>query len=106
MPNESAPTPSFAIKADRFVLPGGLFGPGYLPVVEGTFGVFSTEAPEGREVVDRAHGSMLSRGSHVGPAGGPLVGGARVALVFGRLCHAKLPMLSCCHGIRAGQKTQ
>lgn len=61
MPNESAPTPSFAIKADRFVLPGGLFGPGYLPVVEGTFGVFSTEAPEGLEVVDRT-GSWVAPG--------------------------------------------
>ena len=42
---------TYVIRADRFVLPGAVVGPGYLPVVDGCFGTFTTERPEG-EVLD------------------------------------------------------
>ena len=43
---------AFAVKADKFVLPGCLKGPGYLTVADGVFGTYAEEAPEGVEVVD------------------------------------------------------
>ena len=42
---------SYSVYASKFVLPGGVAGPGYLPVVDGVFGAFTTEKPEG-EVLD------------------------------------------------------
>lgn len=51
---------TYAIYADRFVLPGSLAGPGYLPVVDGKFGPFTTEKPAG-EVVDLS-GSWIAPG--------------------------------------------
>lgn len=51
---------SFAFCSERFVLPGGVFGPGYLPVVDGKFGTFTTERPEGT-VVD-ASGKWVAPG--------------------------------------------
>lgn len=42
---------SYSIFADRFVLPGRMAGPGYLPVRDGLFGAFTRERPEG-EVLD------------------------------------------------------
>ena len=42
---------SYAIYASKFVLPGGVAGPGYLPVVDGVFGAFTAEKPEG-EILD------------------------------------------------------
>lgn len=44
---------SHFVKADKFVLPGSVAGPGYLPIVDGSFGVVVREVPEGAEVVDR-----------------------------------------------------
>ena len=52
---------TFYVKADRFVLPGRVAGQGYLPIIEGRFGAFVTEAPEGAEVVDRT-GSWVAPG--------------------------------------------
>ncbi|MBM6774310.1 N-acetylglucosamine-6-phosphate deacetylase [Olsenella profusa] len=43
---------TFAIKADRFVLPGATMQGGYLAVEDGKFGTWSAEAPEGVEVRD------------------------------------------------------
>ncbi len=43
---------AFAVKADKFVLPGCLKGSGYLTVADGVFGTYAEEAPEGVEVVD------------------------------------------------------
>lgn len=51
---------TYCIKADAFVLPGHLAGPGYLTVHDGVFGTWSKDAPEGIEVLDRS-------GSWVGP---------------------------------------
>ncbi|SEH37859.1 MULTISPECIES: N-acetylglucosamine-6-phosphate deacetylase [Atopobiaceae] len=51
----------FAIKADRFVLPGVLRGAGYLSVHDGTFGAWTAEAPAGYEIVDRT-GSWVAPG--------------------------------------------
>lgn len=45
---------TYYLKADHFVLPGGLAGPGYLPIVEGTFAPWVSEAPVGAEVIDRS----------------------------------------------------
>ena len=44
---------TFYVKADRFVVPGRVAGPGYLSVVDGTFGSVVSEVPEGSEVIDR-----------------------------------------------------
>lgn len=44
---------TFAIKADKFVLPGGLMGPGYLVIDDGFFGSYTTEKPE-CEIVDHS----------------------------------------------------
>ncbi len=52
---------AFAIKADRFVLPGSVAGPGYLVVEDGVFGLFSADKPEGFEIVDRS-GSWVAPG--------------------------------------------
>ena len=46
--------PTYYVKADHFLLPGYVAGPGYLSVVEGCFGTFTTEAPEGAIVIDRS----------------------------------------------------
>ena len=43
---------TYAIKAEKFVLPGALMGPGYLTVEGGAFGAYSDEAPAGAEVLD------------------------------------------------------
>lgn len=43
----------YAVKADRFVLPGYVATGGYLVISGGVFGTWSAEAPEGMEVVDR-----------------------------------------------------
>lgn len=43
---------TFAIKADKFVLPGATMQGGYLTVVDDVFGSWSAEAPEGVEVKD------------------------------------------------------
>lgn len=43
----------FYVKADKFVLPGYVAGPGYLEVAEGTFGQVVSQAPDGANVVDR-----------------------------------------------------
>jgi len=51
---------SFAFYSERFVLPGGVFGTGYLPVVDGKFGAFTTERPEGT-IVD-ASGKWVAPG--------------------------------------------
>lgn len=41
-----------AIYADRFFLPGGIEGSGYLEITDGKFGCYSKERPDGAEVVD------------------------------------------------------
>ena len=46
--------PTYYVKADHFLLPGYVAGPGYLSVVEGCFGAFTTEVPEGATVIDRS----------------------------------------------------
>ena len=51
---------SFAFYSERFVLPGGVFGTGYLPVVDGKFGTFTTERPEGT-IID-ASGKWVAPG--------------------------------------------
>lgn len=51
---------AYAIYADRFILPGSVVGPGYLPVVDGKFGSFTTERPMG-EIVDHS-GSWIAPG--------------------------------------------
>ncbi len=51
---------AYAIYADRFVLPGSVVGPGYLPVADGKFGSFTTERPMG-EIVDHS-GSWIAPG--------------------------------------------
>ena len=38
---------TYYVKADRFVLPGYVAGPGYLPITDGRFGTFAQEVPEG-----------------------------------------------------------
>lgn len=43
---------TYAIKAEKFVLPGALMGPGYLTVADGVFGAYSDEVPAGAEVLD------------------------------------------------------
>jgi len=45
---------TYYVKADRFVLPGYVAGPGYLPITDGRFGTFAQEVPEAAEVLDRA----------------------------------------------------
>ena len=52
---------TFAIKADRFFLPGGVAEGGYLAVTDGKFGTWSEEAPEGVEVRDYT-GSWIAPG--------------------------------------------
>lgn len=52
---------SYAIKADKFFLPGGAVKGGFLTVSDGKFGVWSAEAPEGVEVRDYA-GSWIAPG--------------------------------------------
>ncbi|MEE1275189.1 MAG: N-acetylglucosamine-6-phosphate deacetylase, partial [Olegusella sp.] len=57
---------TFALHADRFVLPGRVAGPGYLPIVDGRFGFFTSERPD-CEVVE-APGSWVAPGlvdSHI-----------------------------------------
>ena len=49
-----------SIYSERFVLPGGVFGPGYLPIVDGKFGAFTVDRPEG-DVVD-ASGKWVAPG--------------------------------------------
>lgn len=51
----------YALKAQRFFLPGGPTGPGYLEVCDRVFGRFSKEAPEGLEVRDLG-GSWVAPG--------------------------------------------
>ncbi len=46
--------PTYYVKADHFLLPGYVAGPGYLSVVEGCFGTFTTEVPEDAIVIDRS----------------------------------------------------
>lgn len=43
---------SYYVHANKFVLAGGLAGPGYLQIVDGRFGVYSAEAPAAAEVLD------------------------------------------------------
>ncbi len=43
---------TYAIKADRFVLPGATMQGGYLTIADGVFGSWAPEAPEGVEVKD------------------------------------------------------
>ena len=43
---------TYAIKAEKFVLPGVVAGPGYLSVTDGVFGAYSDAAPEGVDVLD------------------------------------------------------
>lgn len=43
---------TYAIKAEKFVLPGVVAGPGYLSVTDGVFGAYSVAAPEGVDVLD------------------------------------------------------
>ena len=43
---------TYAIKAEKFVLPGALMGPGYLTVADAAFGAYSDEVPAGVEVLD------------------------------------------------------
>ena len=43
---------TYAIKAEKFVLPGALMGPGYLTVADAAFGAYSDEVPAGTEVLD------------------------------------------------------
>ena len=43
---------SYVIKAEKFVLPGAVMGPGYLSVTDGVFGTYSDQQPEGTEVLD------------------------------------------------------
>ena len=43
---------TYAIKAEKFVLPGALMGPGYLTVADGAFSAYSDEVPAGAEVLD------------------------------------------------------
>lgn len=43
---------TYAIKAERFVLPGAVMGPGYLMVEEGRFGTYSAQTPEAEELLD------------------------------------------------------
>ncbi len=52
---------SYAIKADKFFLPGGAVKGGFLTASDGKFGVWSAEAPEGVEVRDYA-GSWIAPG--------------------------------------------
>ena len=49
-----------SIYSERFVLPGGVFGPGYLPIVNGKFGAFTADRPEG-DVID-ASGKWVAPG--------------------------------------------
>ena len=43
---------TFAVKADKFFLPGATSGPGYLLVEDGVFGHFTKEKPD-CEIIDR-----------------------------------------------------
>ena len=52
---------TYAIKADKFVLPGVVAGPGYLSVTNGVFGTYSKTQPEGTEVLDLS-GSWVAPG--------------------------------------------
>lgn len=52
---------TFAIKADKFFLPGAAVLGGYLTVTDGTFGHWGEEAPEGVEVRDYS-GSWIAPG--------------------------------------------
>lgn len=45
---------TYYLKADRFVLPNVVAGPGYLPIVDGVFGRFTAEAPADATVIDRS----------------------------------------------------
>lgn len=45
---------TYYVKADRFVCPGYVAGPGYLAIVDGAFGLVSDCAPEGAQVIDRS----------------------------------------------------
>ena len=51
---------TFAVKADKFFLPGATSGPGYLLIEDGVFGHFTKEKPE-CEIVDRT-GSWVAPG--------------------------------------------
>jgi len=51
---------TFAVKADKFFLPGATSGPGYLLVEDGVFGHFTKEKPD-CEIVDRT-GSWVAPG--------------------------------------------
>ena len=44
---------TFYVKADKFVVPGRVFGPGFLAINDGIFGQVTTSVPEGAEVIDR-----------------------------------------------------
>ena len=52
---------TYAIKADRFFLPGSSVDGGYLTVSDGVFGTWSAQAPEGVEVRDYT-GSWIAPG--------------------------------------------
>ena len=52
---------TYAIKAEKFLLPGAAMRGGYLTVADGKFGYWSAEAPEGVEVVD-ASGKWVAPG--------------------------------------------
>lgn len=57
---------TFALHADRFVLPGRVAGSGYLPIVDGRFGFFTSERPDCKVV--EAPGSWVAPGlvdSHI-----------------------------------------
>ena len=51
---------TFAVKADKFFLPGATSGPGYLLVEDGVFGHFTKEKPD-CEIIDRT-GSWVAPG--------------------------------------------
>ena len=51
---------TFAVKADKFFLPGATSGPGFLIIDDGVFGQFTTQEPD-CEIVDRT-GSWIAPG--------------------------------------------
>ena len=44
---------AYYVKADKFVLPASVVGPGYLAIADGAFGQVVPTVPEGATVVDR-----------------------------------------------------
>ena len=58
---------TFAIKADKFVLPGATMQGGYITVCDDVFGSWSAEAPEGVEVRTSRVASWAPAGGHAHP---------------------------------------